>query len=373
MEKTFVFRTVPRILFGVGSRRHLAEEAAKLGSRAFFMASRTPLERGDLDDLVSSLRASCAQVEICPGPSGEPELAYVEQARAQCRKAGCDVVIGIGGGSVLDASKAVAALVHEPSTVREIFDGQPVTQTGVPFIALPTTAGTGSEVTPNSVLSDPDRLIKQSIRGETYWPRLVINDPQLTVRVPIQVKVWSGADALVQAVESFTSLGSNHLTDASAFESFRLLVGNIEKIAQGTEEIEPHIAMADGSMLAGIALANARLGAVHGVAHPMGIRYRIPHGLCCAILLPPVMRFNEPVVRGKYERLSAVVQAPVIEWIADLFRRMGIPPDFRGYRIPRSDMDILIRESLPSGSLKANPRPVSAADLTEILRAILPD
>ncbi|HPA44745.1 MAG TPA: iron-containing alcohol dehydrogenase [bacterium] len=373
MEKIFAFRTVPRILFGIGSRGRLAEETANLGSHAFFMASRTPLEHGDLDDLLSSLRERSIQVEICPGPPSEPELAYVEQARAQCRETGCDVVIGIGGGSVLDASKAVAALVHEPSTVREIFDGQPVTQPGVPFIALPTTAGTGSEVTPNSVLSDPDRFIKQSIRGETYWPRLVINDPELTVRVPIQVKIWSGADALVQAVESFTSLGSNHLTDALAFESFRLIAGSIEEIAHGTDEIEPHVAMADGSMLAGIALANARLGAVHGVAHPMGVRYRIPHGLCCAILLTPVMRFNEPVVREKYERLSVVVHAPVIEWIGDLFRRMGIPPDFRGCRIPRSDVDILIRESLPSGSLKANPRPVSATDLTEILCAILPD
>jgi alcohol dehydrogenase class IV len=180
--------------------------------------------------------------------------------------------------------------------------------------------------------------------------------------------VGSGADALTQAIESFTSLGANELTDALALRAFMLIARSITKVVDGSENnIEAHADMAYGSMLAGMALANARLGAVHGMAHPLGVRYKIPHGICCAILLPAVMEFNEPAVADKYAQLSAIVGQPVIGWVAELFQRIGIPTTFAQYSIPQEDIEAIAQESLPSGSLKANPRPPSAEDLARIL------
>ncbi|MFH1740753.1 MAG: iron-containing alcohol dehydrogenase [bacterium] len=368
MNKIYSFQTVSKILFGIGARKNLGDEAAKLGARPFVVVSRTLFERGDLTD---DLRHRCKQVEIAVGPSGEPDIVYVEDIRSQCRKVGCDVAVGIGGGSVLDAAKAVAALAHEPRSIEEVFYGASVSQRGIPFVAVPTTAGTGTEVTPNSVLHDSKKRIKQSIRGGNMLARLVVNDPELTLDVPRQVKIWSGADALTQAIESFTSLGANELTDALAFRAFTLIARRMAEVAGGSTEIEPHVDMAYGSMLAGMAFANARLGAVHGLAHPLGVRYHIPHGLCCAILLPAVMRFNEFVVAEKYAQLSAVVSEPIIPWISNLFRNIGIPATFAEYTIPQEDIEPIVQESLPSGSLKANPRPVSGEDLVGILGEIL--
>ena len=372
MTQVHSFSTVPRIFFGPGARKRLGEEVARLGTRPLLIASRTPFERGDLESLLKDLHRRSEIVEVMAGPPGEPELAYVERALLRCREPECDVVVGVGGGSVLDAAKAVAALIQDFDPVRDIFYRGTVSQPGIPCVAVPTTAGTGSEVTPNSVLIDPDKKIKQSIRGEPFLPRVVVNDPELTIGIPRHVKVWSGADALTQAIESFTSLGANEITNALALRAFTLIARSLADVVEGPEDaIAAHTDMAYGSMLAGMALANARLGAVHGMAHSVGARYAIPHGICCAVLLPHVMEFNKSVAAEKYSQLSEIVGQPVIAWVSEIFERIGIPTTFANYATKSADIKTIAQESLPSGSLKANPRKASNKDLARILGKVI--
>jgi alcohol dehydrogenase class IV len=223
----------------------------------------------------------------------------------------------------------------------------------------------------NAVLCDPSRNIKLSIRDLRFLARVIIADPRLTLSCPPGVTAESGMDALAQAIESFTSLGSNPLTDGLAFESARLIMGSLLAAYRDGANIEARSDMLLGSLLAGIALANARLGAIHGLAHPIGVRWNVPHGRICATLLAPVMRFNQTVAGEKYDRLSAVACRPIIEHIEWMCAQLDIPADLKQYRITADEVEWIVRESLPSGSLKMNPRPVSADDLCEILRPLV--
>ncbi len=371
-NRVYSFLSVPRILFGPGTRDRIAEEARGLGSRLFVLASRTMLERGNLRSILDQLRDRFDRIEVRGSPEGEPTIEYVSRQLESCRLTGCDVVLGIGGGSVLDAAKAVAGLYHEPASVSEVFHESRTPRKGIPFVAVPTTAGTGSEVTPNSVLSDPSRQVKQSIRGKSLRARVVINDPELTMGAPPWIKAASGADALVQAIETFVSRGSNDLTDALALRAFALMARSLAEAVEDKDDLDAHSDMACASMMAGMAFSNARLGAVHGMAHPLGVRYTIPHGVCCAVLLPGVMRFNEPVVADKYLQLSTIIGEPLIPWIEGLFERIGLPRNFAEYEARPSDIPAIAEESLPSGSLKANPREPTSEDLQRILSEVIP-
>jgi alcohol dehydrogenase class IV len=369
----FAFQTVGKIHFGVDTLKALTQEAASLGRKALLIADRHMLAQGGPAETACRLCAESG-VEVIRfenPPVGEPDLESVERARRLRAEACCDVVFGLGGGSILDTAKAVAGLANEPAPLREYFDGRAVASTGVPWIAIPTTAGSGAEATPNAVLSDPTRHIKQSIRDGRFLARVVIADPRLTVSCPPTVTADSGTDALAQAIESFTSLGSNPMTDALAFEAACLILRSLPAVVRDGSNLEARSDMLLGSLLAGVALANARLGAIHGLAHPLGIRWRIPHGRICAILLAPVMRFNQSVVGEKYDRLSALVGQPIIEYVERLCRELGIPADLKPYGIAKEEVEWIVRESLPSGSLKMNPRPTTADDLRAILKPLI--
>jgi len=373
MLARFAFQTVGKIHFGADSLKVVAQEAAGLGRKALVIADRHALAPGGPAETISRLcsESGVEVVRLDEPPAGEPDLESVERARRLRAEAGCGVVVGLGGGSILDTAKAVAGLANEPAPLREYFDGRAVASSGVPWIAVPTTAGSGAEATPNAVLSDPARNVKQSIRDGRFLARVVIADPRLTVSCPPTVTADSGTDALAQAIESFTSLGSNPLTDALAFEAARLILHSLPAAVRDGSNLEARSGMLLGSLLAGIALANARLGTIHGLAHPLGIRWHIPHGRICAILLAPVMRFNRSVVGEKYDRLSALAGQPIIEHVERLCRELGIPADLKSLAITGEEVEWIVRESLPSGSLKMNPRPTTADDLRAILALLI--
>lgn len=373
MLAPFVFQTVGKIDFGLDTLNVLGNEAAALGRGALVIAGRHALAEGKAVETIRHLchKAGVETVLFDSPPAGEADLESVDRARRLRAESRCDVVIGLGGGSVLDTAKAVAGLANEPAPVREYFDGRPIASAGVPWIAIPTTAGSGAEVTKNAVLCDPARNLKLSIRDDRFLANVVIVDPRLTCSCPPRVTAESGMDALAQAIEAFTSLGSNPLADALAFEAARLGLRSLVAAYRENSNIEARSNMSLGSLLAGVALANARLGAIHGLAHPLGVRWTIPHGRICAILLAPVMRFNESVVGEKYGRLSTLVGRPIIEHIEHVRDQLEIPADLRQYRITNEEVEWIIRESLPSGSLKMNPRPTGADDLRAILNSLI--
>ncbi|HUT34385.1 MAG TPA: iron-containing alcohol dehydrogenase [Planctomycetota bacterium] len=366
------FTTAREIVAGAGSVGCVGGRAAALGARALVVTGRSAMRKsGATDKALSLLRAAGVEAAVFDQVEHDPDVTTVDAGRAACRAARCDVAIGLGGGSTLDAAKAIAALVNEREPTADFVLGRPIAQPGLPFIAIPTTSGTGAEVTKNAVLSDRSRCLKQSIRAECMMPVVAIVDPELTLSCPPQVTAAAGMDALVQAIESFTSIHATPLTDALAFEAARRLIGSLAAAWEDGSDLAAREQCAYGSLMAGMALANARLGAVHGMAHPLGARYGLEHGVVCALLMPHVMRLNRGHVGDKYARLSALAGGDIVGFVEGLVERFGLRHALDGVAIPREDYAAIAKESLPSGSLKANPRKFTEGDVVAVLEALV--
>ena len=368
---SYIFLCVPKIITGVGCLESLKDEAPRLGRSGLLVTGRTAMKKAGITERVTRLLQQAGlSVTLFDQVEAEPDVTTIDRGRELASHSSAEVVIGLGGGSALDAAKAIAGLADEQASTEAFHGETKPAGTGIPFLAIPTTSGTGAEVTPNAVITNRARLVKKSIRHDSFLAKLVILDPELTLPLPPALTAYTGMDALTQAIESFTSIHATPITDGLAFEAARLILGGLPRAFEDGSDIEAREKMAYGSLLAGIALANARLGAVHGLAHPLGVRYRIPHGLVCAILLPAVMKFNREAAQAKYARLSELVGEDIIEHMEKLLRLLKIPSSFRDYRIPELDFPEIVAESMPSGSLKANPRKLTQADLYHILKQV---
>ena len=397
-----VFKTIRTIITGPGSIADLGRVASGLGKRALVVSGGGSLERaGGLERARESLREAKVEFEEHAGVLPEPDLASAELLRGRLHE-GFDIVVSIGGGSVIDVAKAAAALVREEGPAREYQSGREITTAGLPHIAIPTTAGTGSEVTPNAVLTDPDGPRKASIRDDALFPEAAIVDPELLVSLPPRATAESGMDALTQAIESYVSVNATPLTEALSLQAISLLAKGLVRAFEDGADVEARTACAYGSLAAGMALTNARLGVVHGLAHPIGARCGLSHGLVCAVLLAPSLRLNEPAAPGKYAEVArrlaegfsraemrgltragitreevergtgeAPRGAPRADELAEAMRerleipvKLPDPPDGK-------DIPAIVAESMPSGSLKANPFKVEPAHVEKLLREVL--
>lgn len=365
----FTFQTPPVLHFGWGTRDRLPQEAARRGRRPLVVVGGSFRRSGRLEEVLVGLRREGLDPTVHAAVPPEPGVENVQDCMDAARDAGADQVIGIGGGSVLDVAKAVA-LAGWGHPAAEYFAGRPVPDTGLPILLLPTTSGTGSEVTWVSVLVDRRNRRKASIRGPGMMPAAAIVDPELTVSCPPSVTAHSGMDAFVQAVESYTSRGANPMTAALAREAALLTATHLETAFREPENRPAREGMALGSMLAGIALNTSRLGLVHGLAHPLGAVTGAAHGLLCGMLLPAVIEFNAPVAADRYAELAALLgltepdrpagEAPALlaAWTQRLLARLGFPADLHELGFDDKDLTYVAAETLPSGSTRANPRPV---------------
>lgn len=365
------FRTARKIITGCGSLGQLPSVVNELGQHALLVTGRRAMRRAGVTDRVrADLESAGCSVAVFDDVPAEPGFDSVDAGRVLLERRNADVVIGIGGGSVVDVAKAIAGLAYAEQPTAAFFAGQAMPDRGAAIVAVPTTAGTGAEVTCNSVLSDPNNPVKQSIRGDVLMPAVALVDPELTVSMPPAVTARSGMDALTQAIESYWSIHATPITEALALHAIELISGSILDAFNDGSNIDARRAMAYGSLTTGMAFANSRLGAVHGLAHPLGARYHIPHGEVCAILLPHVMRLNRPAVPAKYDRISHIVGQDAADYAADLLTRLDIPTTLEHVAISRNDFDVIVEESMPSGSLKANPKQVAPDDLLAILDAV---
>ncbi len=353
-----------RVLTGPGKVSMLLPEAARFGARGVLIHGHAIQDR--VQALLETVPAGVTAVPVRHG-GGEPTLAQVEQLRAELRRTQALWVAAVGGGSVLDLAKAAAALAGGGQPVAAYHDGAPIERDGIPFLAAPTTAGTGSEATINTVLTNEKTGSKKSIRDLRMMARTVILDPDLLTTCPPSVIAASGMDAFTQAIEAFTSRGATGLSDGLALQGLRLISENLEAVFN-----DPHSTSAAellaGSFLAGVALSFARLGVVHGLAHPLGSLYHVPHGLVCAVCLPHAVAFNREAVGTKYEAMSTAVGTDLTARVSTLNARLGIVSPFAGR--PLESREALIAETLASGSTKSNPRPVNRADVEWFLRQI---
>jgi len=372
------------IITGRGCVSELGRASARFGERAMVVCGRSSARSsGLLERATQLLRAERLRVTIYDGVVGEAELPVVEEGIALARREGCQVFVGLGGGSAIDTAKAIAGMVSLPGSVWEYHAGRPLEKPGAPLVAVPTTAGTGAEVTKNAVLIDPRRQVKRSIRDDGWFARVALVDPETTLSMPPQVTASTGADALCQAIESYTSIGASAVTDALAMRAIELIGRSLLRACVVGDDVSAREEMSLASLMAGMAMANARLGAVHGMAHPLGSHYRIPHGVVCGLLLPYTMAYNLPHAADKYAEVARLLGERIedldretaarrgVERVRALLEEIGLPAHLSEFGVTEEGLEVIVEESLPSGSFKHNPRPLGAEDAHRILMAAL--
>jgi alcohol dehydrogenase class IV len=382
----FEFATTTRIIFGAGTLRETAPLAAEMGRRAL-MVLGVPESR--VPPLLYDLTLQGLTYIVFP-VSQEPTVELVRRGTQFARTQGCDLVIACGGGSALDTGKAIAALVANPGETLDYLEvigaGQPLTETPLPFIAIPTTAGTGSEVTRNAVLGSPEHKVKVSLRSPKMLPRLAVVDPELTYDLPPAVTASTGLDALTQLIEPFVSGRANPMTDAICREGMRRAAGSLRAAYASGNKAEAREDMALASLLGGLALANAGLGAVHGFAGPLGGMFSAPHGAVCARLLPFVMEANLTALKARqpeheasrrYDEIGKILTgqarakaADGVAWVKDLIVDLEIPP-LGAYGITKTDFPDLIANAAKASSMKGNPVALTPKEMEKILEKAL--
>jgi alcohol dehydrogenase class IV len=383
--------TPARIVFGWGRRAELGAIASTLGRRAFIVCgSRTLASNGALADLVASLNAASIDAVSLGEVTREPEVADVDQfTKRVCehRPAEGDFVLAVGGGSALDLGKAIAAMAtnRESPTVRDYLEGVgsglKLKNAPLPVLAMPTTAGTGSEATKNSVISNQDPPFKKSLRSELMVPRAVIIDPELTVSVSPQTTAHTGMDAITQLIESFVSCRTQPIPRALALEGLQRAVPAIEEAVHDGGSRTAREAMAHAALLSGMALANSGLGMAHGVAAALGVLCQVPHGLACAVMLPATLRANREAAANDLATLGrAVLHRPFaydsaaadgfIGRIEDICRNVGIPSRLSDVGVGRDHLPELVRGSR-GNSMSGNPRQIDDEELLSILEQML--
>jgi len=365
------FRIPATVITGWGSTAELPEQAKKLGTSALLITGGASLKTfGKLRQIVAGLDAAGIDVTVFSHKGGEPTTDDADDARQTLAVSRCNMVIAVGGGSVMDLGKAVAALAKCQHSTSVHLAGKPFAKGSVPFLACPTTSGTGSEVTPNSVLIDHEKKIKKSLRAETMMPNVAIVDPELTVTQPPAVTASSGLDALTQAIESYLSRNATPLTESLSLGAVAMIVKSLERAYRDGADAEARTAMAYGSMQAGIALANARLGAVHGIVHPLGALYGVPHGIACAVMLPHVLEFNRGAVGEKIGVLDHYMEGDCVAFVRGLMEKFEMPSDLKKYKPDVADFPLIAEQAMASGSTKANPKEVTPEDIITLLEKV---
>ncbi|MGH7995284.1 MAG: iron-containing alcohol dehydrogenase [Opitutaceae bacterium] len=375
----FQFATAGRIVFGPGVLKEAAPAAAAFGRRAFLVTGR---DVSRAERLRTALRAAGVSTAEWAVP-GEPTTDTVECAAAAARREGSEFVIGFGGGSAIDAAKAVAALATNAGPITDYIEvigaGKPLEIPSLPCIAIPTTAGTGSEATRNAVLASPRHRLKVSLRGPYLLPKIAFVDPELTLGLPPGLTAATGLDALTQLVEPFVCSRANPITDGLCREGLARVARSLRRAFERPDDRVAREEMAAASLFGGLALANAGLGAVHGFASPVGGRFGAPHGAICGALLAPAMETNlrAGASRDRYTEVARLLAGRPgasaedgVAWVRALKADLKIP-GLRSYGVVDSDAPALAAQAANTSSMKANPIPLSAAALEALLRAAL--
>jgi alcohol dehydrogenase class IV len=375
----FEFATTTRIIFGEGTAASLPEVARTFGTRPLVVTG-TSTERAA--SLISALSADTFTVP------GEPTVDLVREGARRVQNAAFDVIISVGGGSVIDAGKAIAAVATNGGEPLEFLEtvgkGLAIEVPPLPFIAVPTTAGTGSEVTRNAVLGSTERGVKASLRSPMMLPRVAVVDPELTYGLPPAITASTGLDALTQLIEPYVSARANPLVDAICVEGIRRVAGALRRAYHDGADREARCDMALGSLFGGLALANAGLGVVHGFAAPLGGSWKAPHGALCAALLPHGMAANVAALRARAPRHPALERYATIarlltgrneasvedgiDWVRALCVELSVPA-LRAWGITEADLPGVVEKAARASSMHANPLPLTSEELLAVLAA----
>jgi alcohol dehydrogenase class IV len=380
------FSTANRIIFGEGAINDIGTIAGQFGKKAFVVAGGDPKS---IDKLKSGLSGAGIETVVFK-TAGEPTTKLVEDAIHLARENECQFAIGFGGGSAIDMGKAISVMMTNPGDLLDYLEvvgkNQPITQPAAPMIAIPTTAGTGSEVTRNAVLAVPEKKVKVSMRSVYMLPRIALVDPELTYALPPRMTANTGMDALTQVLEPYVSTKANAMVDMFCREGMRCAARSLEKAYKDGDNRQARADMSWTSLLGGLSLANAGLGAVHGLAGPIGGMFHAPHGAICASLLAPVTAMDVKALEERMPGAPALVRyheiagiltgnedanmKDGIDWLQALNEELDIP-GLSTYGITQEDFDEIIDKALVASSMRGNPIQLQRAELEIILNEAL--
>lgn len=377
----FEFATATRIVFGEGAAATLPELTHSLGTRVLVVTGASAERAGSI---ISTPKANSFSVP------GEPTVELIREGARRAQDAGCDVVVAIGGGSAIDAGKAIAAVATnggEPLEFLEVVGkGRAMVNPPLPFVAVPTTAGTGSEVTRNAVLGSMEQGVKASLRSPLMLPRVAVVDPELTYGLPPAVTASTGLDALTQLIEPYVSARANPMADAFCVDGIERVAGALRRVYHDGGDRESRRQMSLASLFGGLALANAGLGVIHGFASPLGGARKAPHGALCAALLPHGMAANVAALQARapehpaLERYATIARILTgrneasaedgIEWVRALCAELNIPR-LREWGIHEADLPGVVEKAARASSMQANPLPLTNEELLAVAAAAL--
>lgn len=389
MSQTYHFQTVKHIVHGAGSLALLPEKLALLDvpiKRIALITQPVMEQNGVIGRVVEALAARDIEARIVRGVEPEPTIENVETVfREQIAPFAPDAILSIGGGSVLDAAKLFAVRLTNEQPLRDWLGIDLIKRPGIPLVLVPTTAGTGSEVTPNAIVTLPDEELKVGIVSRHLLPQLVILDAELTFDLPKPITAATGIDAFVHSLESYISTKANPVSDMFAMESMRLIGANIVEAYQNGRSVKAREAMMLGSMYGGLALTAAGTAAVHALAYPLGGMFGITHGVANAMLLPHVMAFNKDAIVARLANVARALDISrhddadetaadaLIERLTEWTDVVQIPQDLRQFGVSESHLDALAEAaSKVKRLLGNNPKPLSRADIKAIYLRLLP-
>ena len=380
----FSFNTTPKIVFAAGSAANIAEHTAFLGNEVVVITDKGLVAAGIVAPAIDHLTKAGVTVSVFDDVVADPPREQIMKSAAFCRECGATGVLAIGGGSSMDVAKLAALVAGSGEDLDDAWGIGNAKGPRLPLALVPTTAGTGSEVTPISIITVEDDE-KRGVVSPVILPDMALLDPELTLGLPAHVTAATGIDAMVHAIEAYASKSANNnpVSRALAVEALRLIGANIEKAVENGSDIDARSAMLLGSMLAGQAFANSPVAAVHALAYPIGGRFHVPHGLSNALVLPHVLRFNAPAAAPVYAELAPHVfphladgnavqdtAARFAEELAALNIRVGLQSGLREVGIGENDLAMMANDAMKQTRLLVNnPRDVTEADALAIYRA----
>jgi len=379
----FEFATATRIIFGAGTISEVPALARSLGRRVLLVIGS---EQDFVTRTINQLRDADVEVDTFT-VEGEPKITTALDGLHRARSIRAEVIIGLGGGSALDTGKAISGLLTNPGDPLDYLEvigrGQALKNQAAPYIAIPTTAGTGSEVTRNAVLASPDHKVKVSLRSPLMLPRLAVIDPELTYSLPPSITASTGLDALTQVIEPYTCNAPNPMTDAICREGMMRAARSLQRAYHRGEDIAAREDMSIAALFGGLALANAKLGAVHGFAGPIGGLFPAPHGAICARLLPFVIEVNLKALReraadspvlARYAEVAQILTGAstaeaedAIGWLHALCADLNVP-SLAHYGIREADFPTIVAQAQQASSMRGNPIALTDTELTDVLR-----
>ena len=370
-----------KIVFGTGCIQTFADDYLTLGLKRLFVLTAPPI-RPLLEQPLAALQAKGVAIEVFQDIVAEPTVSDFNHIIALARQFRADSVVGIGGGSVLDVSKLVAAFINSQQQVEQCFGTGFIREKGVWLACLPTTAGTGSEVSPNAILLDERDHLKKGIVSPYLIADAAYVDPKLTWTVPAKVTADTGMDALTHCIEAYTNKFAHPAVDIYALQGIRLIAANLERAVKDGTDVEAREAMAFGSLYGGLCLGPVNTAAVHALSYPLGGEFHIPHGLSNAILLPSVMKFNMPSAVRRYAEVAVAMGCQPgrdddetarhgVDFIYRLADAVGIPKTLTALNIPQTAVDGMARAAMEvQRLLKNNPREVTEQNARDIYNSL---